>query len=647
MDTPHRWFRGEALRGLALPAVVTAIGLATTRVFFPSLAWYLRDTVGLGSMTLGLYALGAFSITFLAPALRIALGPRGALWLAAAGLGLLHLIEQVSAQPAADLWLSLAGTALFGVFLPIWLGHLREVAGPAAAPRLAFGLWLGLALDSAIHGAGGTLDLSWIPGFVPLAVAGALAAAVLWLLLFEPSPEPNGVSDAAWADALPLLAVGPFLLLQALIFQNSGFVGEVAGLTPAFAFLVVMAGNVLGVMGAVWGFGRPAAFRPLAAVVIAAYIVFIASIAEGLGASLPLMILMVQLASGWAWAALASWVVMRQAPGLLRSTVVIGASLILFLAMAFLYYVSLDLRLPVPRTAVVPSAAVLFGLGLALVAFRRGTAEPHAWMDRTPLTPALVLFLVPLVAWARSPRLAELVTPPQAAVQLMTYNVHSAYNAAGRQDPEAIAAAIEASGAGIVGLQEVSRGWLIDGSTDLAAWLSDRLGMPFLFRGTSDAIWGNALLTSYPILESGWGDLPQLDTLIHRGYLWARLDVGAGAPLTVIVTHLHQIEGDSHVRQAQVPVLIEAWADAPHSVLVGDMNAEPGSPEMQALADAGLLDAWTMAGIGQGHTFPSDDPVKRIDWIWVTPDLVVVSADIPGTTASDHLPMLVELTFAP
>lgn len=644
MDTPHRWFRGEALRGLGLPAVVTAIGLQMTRVFFPSLAWYLRDTVGLGSTTLGLYALGAFSITFLAATLRLALGPRAALWLAAAGLALLRLIEQVSAQPAADLWLSLAGTALFGLFLPTWLGHLRAVAGPAAAPRFTFGLWLGLALDTSIHGLTGTLDLSWIPGFLPLAAAGALAAAVLWLLLFEPSPEPDAVSDAAWADALPLLGLGPFLVLQALLFQSSGFISQIAGLTPPFAFVVVMAANLLGVMGAVWGFGRPVKFRPFTALLASASIVFTALVADNLGASLAVTVLAAQLLSGWAWAALASWVVMRQASGLLRSTAIIGASLLLFLAMAFLYYVSLDLRLPVPRTAVLPAAATLFGLAPVLVALRRGAAEPHAWMDRTPLVPALILFLVPLAGWAGT-RPVEPAPPPQGPVRVVTYNVHSAYSVAGRQDPGAIAEAIQASGAGVVGLQEVSRGWLIDGSTDLPAWLSDRLEMPFLFRGTSDAVWGNALLTSYPVLESGWGDLPQLDTLIRRGYLWARLDVGAAGPLTVMVTHLHQIEGDSQVRQAQVPTLLEAWGAAPHSVILGDMNAEPGSPEMELLAQAGLLDAWTAAGVGQGHTFRSDDPVKRIDWIWVTPDLVVVSADVPATTASDHLPLVVELKF--
>ncbi|MEX0787949.1 MAG: endonuclease/exonuclease/phosphatase family protein [Anaerolineales bacterium] len=647
MDTPQRWFRAEALRSLALPAVVTAIGLQMMRVFFPSLAWYLRDTVGIGSVTLGLYALAAFAVTFAAAGLRRLLGARASLWLAAGGLALVRLIEQVSTQPAADLWLSLVGTALFGVFFPLWLGQLRSVAGPAAAPRLVFGLWLGLALDSGIRGFAGTLDLSWIAGFVPLVATGLLAAAVLWLLLFEPTPEPDAVSDASWAVVLPLIALGPFLLLQALIFQNSGLISEVGGLTPGFAFVVVMAGNVMGVLGGVWGFGRPSTFRSTAALLASAYIVFSAAVAERLGPSLPLTVIVSQLLLGWSWVSLASWVMMRQERGLLRSTVVVGVSLILFLLMAFIYYVSLDLPLPIPRAAIIPFAALLFAGAVLLVAWRRGGAEPHAWMDRTPLVAALALFVLPLAAWFRSPTPSPIYATPSAQIRVMTYNLHSAFNVAGRQDPEAIADVIQASGAQVIGLQEVSRGWLIDGSTDLAAWLSQRLGMGFLFRGTSDAVWGNALMTSYPILDSGYGELPQLDTLIRRGYLWARLDIGPGGPLTVIVTHLHQIESDSDVRQAQVPVVLEAWAESPHTMIMGDLNAEPGSPEMDLFAAAGLRDAWAAAGSGDGLTWRADEPSQRIDWIWLTPDLVILRAEIPRTTASDHLPVWVEVTIAP
>ncbi|MBF8255960.1 MAG: Endo/exonuclease/phosphatase protein, partial [Anaerolineales bacterium] len=44
------WFRVSTLRRLALPALVTVLGLQSLRVYYPSLAWYLRDTVGVGSI---------------------------------------------------------------------------------------------------------------------------------------------------------------------------------------------------------------------------------------------------------------------------------------------------------------------------------------------------------------------------------------------------------------------------------------------------------------------------------------------------------------------------------------------------------------------------------------------------------------------
>ncbi len=58
---------------------------------------------------------------------------------------------------------------------------------------------------------------------------------------------------------------------------------------------------------------------------------------------------------------------------------------------------------------------------------------------------------------------------------------------------------------------------------------------------------------------------------------------------------------------------------------------------MRALEQAGLLDAWLLAGSGEGHTYPSEGPERRIDWIWITPDLVASNAATLGRGASDHL----------
>jgi endonuclease/exonuclease/phosphatase family metal-dependent hydrolase len=229
----------------------------------------------------------------------------------------------------------------------------------------------------------------------------------------------------------------------------------------------------------------------------------------------------------------------------------------------------------------------------------------------------------------------------------MTYNIHSGFSFSGRQDLEAIAHVIEDSGADIVALQEVSRVRLMDGAADMSTWLSQRLDMPILFRGTEEPIWGNAILSRYPVLESGWGELPLEGTLIKRGYLWARIDVGGPQPLLVIATHLHHLAPDSLARQAQVPVLLRFWDGQDYSLLLGDLNAQPDWVEMKLIADAGLLDSWSEAGVGQGFTFSSGDPYQRIDWIWHSDDLVAVEAQVLQIQASDHLPVVVILDIAP
>jgi len=226
---------------------------------------------------------------------------------------------------------------------------------------------------------------------------------------------------------------------------------------------------------------------------------------------------------------------------------------------------------------------------------------------------------------------------------VMTYNIHSAYNIQGRQDPEAIACEIERSEVDILALQEISRGWLVNGSTDLVSWLSKRLGMQVIFRGTTGPMWGNAILSRYPILSHTYGPLPALDTPLERGYLWARIDIGTEQPLNILATHLHHIESEDFVRLAQSEELIHIWNGTPRTILLGDLNALPGAIELKPILEAGFVDSWQETGRGDGFTYSSGKPFKRIDWIWHTPDLVVRDITIPDTTASDHLPVVVTI----
>jgi endonuclease/exonuclease/phosphatase family metal-dependent hydrolase len=227
----------------------------------------------------------------------------------------------------------------------------------------------------------------------------------------------------------------------------------------------------------------------------------------------------------------------------------------------------------------------------------------------------------------------------------MTYNIHSAVSYYRGQELEAVAEVIESSGSDIVALQEVSRGWIMSGGIDMVAWLSERLGMESVFTGTADRLWGVAILSRYPIIESGSGPLPGLDALIPRGYIWAKVDVGAPSPLFIINTHLHHVSDREDVRIAQVSTLLEIWDTSERTILLGDMNARPGSEEMNMIAHSGFLDAWAEAGTGSEYTLPAHIPSVRVDWIWYTLDLQSIETQVLSTTASDHLPVLATIDY--
>jgi endonuclease/exonuclease/phosphatase family metal-dependent hydrolase len=409
-----------------------------------------------------------------------------------------------------------------------------------------------------------------------------------------------------------------------------------------------MLGNLLSVAGLTWGFACQNTSNPLLALVAAIFLVFATTTADQSGTIFIISMLIGQLLMGWGWAQIGNTLAPASRPGLGRTTVVLGLSMILFLLLSFIYYISLDIAIPIPRSAIPPTGAVIFGIAILYASIRVRRLSLPSLRDTTALILVMALTAISLLYWIATeafPRVEDEVTP-SLPVRVMTYNIHSAFASDGRQDPEAIARVIEASDADIIALQEISRGWLINGSTDLTAWFARRLGMQILYKGTTGPMWGNAILTRFPVLEHGSGPLPLAGSLIARGYLWAKIDVGDQEPLLVIATHLHHLETENRVRLEQVPVALAFWNEAPYSLVMGDMNAEPSYPEMDLIAQAGLVDSWVEAGSGKGYSWPAIDPFERIDWIWHTPDLAALEAEIIQSTASDHLPLVVTLDMA-
>jgi endonuclease/exonuclease/phosphatase family metal-dependent hydrolase len=460
-------------------------------------------------------------------------------------------------------------------------------------------------------------------------------------------------------EVLPLAGIGPALFLHGLVWQNLGWQAVLGGQPPARAFLLVMLANLAGLaagVAAAGARGGPPGWRVVATaavgLVVAALLGERATVAAcflGQAAAATVLVAVVRRATPSA-----------SAPDRSLAAVSVAWSLgmLLFLVLVFLYYAAYDMRLPFGNGLLLPAAAAMVALagigagwpgpdpGAGVARSDGGAPGGPGWL---PLWVGVALLLAPAAFWVSAPAPVP-AARPAPPLRVMSYNLHFGYDVEGWSDLEATARAIEAGGADVMGLQEVSRGWYLNGSTDMLAWLQRRLRMPYArFAGAADAIWGNAILSRYPIADSGAVRLPREGVPLARNYLWADLDLGGGR-LRLVVTHLHHVEGPdgARVRLAQIPRLLEGVAGRPAPVLLGDFNAEPGSREIALLRESGLTDAFQAAGgaADDEPTYSSDRPERRIDYLWLSPDLRASDFDATTATASDHRGVMVTVTPA-
>ncbi len=636
ITTARRLWSRQTLMEAGLPALTAVLGIQTLRVLLPSIMYAYGERPGVTSIHLGLYAFGTFLVAFLAAVLLRLLGPRASLALTAGGVAVLRLAEQLSPSPSLDLALTSLGTMLFTLFLPIYLGRVRG-RGSEATGRYAVGLLLGLALDTALHGAFGTYDLSWQPGAGPTLLVLALVLIQLTLLARTLAQgAPREVSDAGFPSTLPFLALGPFLFLQALIFQNVAQATALTGWAQPVVFAWIVLANAIGVaVVAIVASDAHRGWWPLVLLFGAVLMLVLPASQQGGWMAVASLLPGQICAAGGLAMILIGLGARADRRGLWRTAVANGLGMLLFVLLVFAYYIGYDLKVPYENIVLPPLAAGIVVL-CALGATRLLPEARRLAPDWTPVWIALALLALPLGSWLTW-RQPQPVPGKGWPVRVMTYNLHQGFDTEGRLGMEALARVIEEGGAEVVALQEVSRGWYINGSLDMLTWLSRRLNMPYVSGPTADPLWGNAILSRYPILEHGNVPLPRGGVPLKRGFLWARIDLGGGETMLMIATHLHHVEEEGHVRLLQVPVILDFWDGRDRTVILGDMNAEPDAPEMAMCRDAGLHDAFAEIGVGTGYTFISSGPYTRIDYIWVSPDLAVSDLVIPQSTASDHL----------
>ena len=80
-------------------------------------------------------------------------------------------------------------------------------------------------------------------------------------------------------------------------------------------------------------------------------------------------------------------------------------------------------------------------------------------------------------------------------------------------------------------------------------------------------------------------------------------------------------------------------------IVSGDFNSTPHNSVFHGLMEAGLQDAFKVAGTGWGATYHADWPLARIDHVLVGPAWKVVQAEVIDTGFSDHKALVVRLRW--
>ncbi|KKO44555.1 hypothetical protein WG68_14745 [Arsukibacterium ikkense] len=278
----------------------------------------------------------------------------------------------------------------------------------------------------------------------------------------------------------------------------------------------------------------------------------------------------------------------------------------------------------------------------------------HDYLRPTDIYHAALRYL------GRSPRhlpaRASTAQPPKDSLRVMTYNVHSCIGLDGKVDVERIARVIAQGNPDVVVLQELDVGRDRSLGLDQAELIARYLQMEFHFHPAmhiEEEQYGDAILTHLPLKLVKAAALPGLDDkpqLEPRGAIWVTVEMH-GQQLNIINTHLGL---QPRERLAQIDALLGAeWLGHPDCrgpvIFCGDLNAQPASEVYRRLSQT-MTDAQTML---KGHrprgTFPSRFAAIRIDHIFVSAAWQVTAVDIAGSyqakVASDHLPLLIELTI--
>ncbi len=225
--------------------------------------------------------------------------------------------------------------------------------------------------------------------------------------------------------------------------------------------------------------------------------------------------------------------------------------------------------------------------------------------------------------------------------RVLTFNIHNGINWYGEYNLKQIADFIREIKPDFVGIQEASCFWSRKTHyQDMEAFFKKRLEMFSMFSATlcrtDNALFGNLVLSSFPIIKTWTSILP--GSLEPRNFITIQVQAG-GIRINFLTTHLGLADVD---RLLQIRKIIQfSLRLGKPLIITGDFNEQPNGPVVTNIKKNWVkLNSTTQLG-----TIRRKDQLigPEVDMVFTTSDFILKNIEVCDNYLSDHLPVIADL----